>query len=162
LPARDAGALALLCTNRPTVTQDAVATVAELLALDGSGIIVFREDIDIPAERFESAFIIEVLDRPGIAARCGEFLGIDSDQLASVADGLRSRIGTMHVPVPGLPGGPLLAVGEAFQSQDRPIFLEIAEEGGAFGVLFAIVTALGGDWAGCQLDLQCYGLVDRL
>jgi hypothetical protein len=133
-----------------------------LLALDGSAIIVFSDDLDIPAERFESAFIIEVLDRPGIAARCGEFLGIDRDQLASVADGLRSRIGTMHVPVPGLSGGPLIAVGEAFQAQDRSIFLEIAEEGGALGVLFAIVTALGGDWAECQVDPQCYGLVDRL
>jgi hypothetical protein len=68
-PAREAGALSLLCTNRPTVTQDAVATVAELLALDGSAIIVFSDDLDIPADRFESAFIIEVLDRPGISPR---------------------------------------------------------------------------------------------
>jgi hypothetical protein len=159
---RDAGALALLCTNRPTVTQEAVASVAGLLSLDGSAIIVFSDDLDIPAERFDRAFIVEVLDGPDITSRCGEYLGVDRDLLASFADGLRSRIGTMHVPVAGLPGGRLSSVGELLQAQDRPIFLQIAEEGGALEVLMAIMMALDGDWAPCSVDPQCYGLVDRL
>ena len=159
---RDAEALSLLCTNRPTVTQDAVAEVADLLSLDGNAIIVFSDDLDIPAEEFDRAFIVEVLDGPDVTSRCGEYLGVDRDLLASIADGLRSRIGTMYVPVPGLPGGPLSSVGELFHAKDRSIFLQIAEEGGAIEVLMAMMMALDGDWAACSVDPQCYALVDRL
>jgi hypothetical protein len=159
---RQAEALFLLCTNRPTVTQDAVETVAKSLSLDGSSIIVFSDDLAIPAEKFDRAFIVEVLDRPGIATRCGEFLGVAPDRLASIADSLRSRIGTMFVPVPGLPGGPLLSVGELFEAGDRPIFLQVTHEGGALEALMAIMSALDADLGKCSVDPQCYGLVDRL